>query len=415
MSCFQHSYKQVCNPIARWLTACLVIVITCTPLASAEPSKPPTVSPYVYNQLKHAEQQMAAGAFNDALITLDKILQSSGNSAYARALAQQSSGWVYYQTDQLNHAIKRFELAIALNALPTALEQHTRYNLAQMYLSAQQYDDAITTLKQWFELSPTKHAEAYFLLASTYAANHQYTHAITPARRVLELFTPPAEHHYRFLLGLYFETTQPLKATLLLENLILKFPHEKTYWLQLASLYSQQNRSQDSLAALNMAYQRELLTTSEEIVQLAQLLLHLQNPIKAAQILEQEINTGKVKSSHKNHALLASAWFNAREYQKALKPLQLAAQQSPSGDLYYRLAQAQFELEKYAAAIQHLELAQAKGPLKNPGSAHLLNAISHYQLERLDSAYRHFETALGFDSTKEQASQWLTYLRQTTR
>lgn len=380
--------------------------------AASKQQNPPTISQYIYKQLNFAQQQVDSGAPNKALLTLNKILTQASSSPYEKALAQQTSALIYYQQQKIDQAIKRFKLAIDSHALPLSAEQQTRYNLAQLYLSEQQYGASIKTLKQWFKLSKKTTGQAYLLLASAYAANHQYLKAIKPAQSAIESFTEPAESHYRFLLGLYFETENYPQAITLLEKLILKFPNNKEYWLQLASLYSQKNQEQDSLAVTEMAYQRQLLNRNEEVVRLSQLLLHLQNPHKAAQILEREMNAGNVEPSLKNHELLASAWFNAREYQKALPPLQSAAEQSSGGQIHFRLAQAQFELERYQGAIQNLKLAQKKGSLNQPGAAYLLDGIAHYQLDMPELAGRAFEKALQFDATHDQANRWIKYLKQ---
>jgi tetratricopeptide (TPR) repeat protein len=380
--------------------------------AAPKQQNPPTISQYVYKQLNSAQQQLNAGAPDKALLTLDNILTQRSSSPYEKALAQQTSGLIYYQQQKIDQAIKQFKLAIDSHALPLPAEQQSRYNLAQLYLSEQHYSASIKTMTLWFQLSEKPSGQAYLLLASAYAANHQYQEAIKPAQLAIETFSETTESHYRFLLGLYFETEDHPQATALLEKLILKFPNTKEYWLQLASLYAQNNREQDSLAIIEMAYQRLLLNRSEEIVQLSQRLLQLQNPYKAAQILEREMEAGRVEPSVKNHELLASAWFNAREYQKALAPLKSAAEQSSDGQIHFRLAQAQFELEQYRNAIKNLKLAQHKGSLKQPGAAYLLDGIAHYQLEMPELAARAFEKALQFDATHDQASRWINYLKQ---
>ncbi|MBV1916006.1 MAG: tetratricopeptide repeat protein [Pseudomonadales bacterium] len=378
----------------------------------AAKESPPTVSPYIYKQLNQAQQKIDSGAPEQALLILDKIIRQQRSSTYEKALAQQTSGLLYYQQQQIAEAIKRFTLAVNSDALPLQAAQQTRFNLAQLYLSEQQYDAAIKTINQWLALSEKPTGEVYLLLASGYSADHQYQAAIKPAELAIKLLNSPTESHYRFLLGLYFETENYDLATTLLEQLILKFPSHKEYWLQLASLYSQKHRDKDSLVITEMAYQKGLLNRDDEIVRLTQLLLHLQYPHKAARILEQEMAAGTVKSSQQNQELLATAWFNAREYQKALIPLKSAARKSTDGTLYLRLAQAQFELEQFQDAISSLNQALSKGDLKHPDTAHLLNGIAHYQLGKFKQAINEFQKASQFDRSRDQAKQWVNYLNQ---
>ena len=396
----------------KWTMVVSLSWLMAVELVMAKESQP-SISPYSYQQFNQAQQKIDSGAPEEALLILDNIIKQNRSSTYEKALAQQISGLVYYQLHQIDPAIKRFNLALKGDALPLQAAQQTRYNLAQLYLSEQQYDSAIKTINQWLALSEKPTGEIYLLLATVYSADHQYQAALEPAQLAIKLLSKPTESQYRFLLGIYFETKNYALAITLLEELILKFPGQKDYWLQLASLYSQTNRDKDSLVITEMAYQKGLLNNNDEIVRLSQLLLHLQYPHKAARILAKEIAAGTVKNSRQNQELLATAWFNAREYQKALVPLKSAAEQSTKGTLYLRLAQAQFELEQFKNAIHSLNQALSKGSLKHPDTAHLLNGIAHYQLGKFGLALSEFEKASQFDNSRDQAAEWINYLEQT--
>ena len=400
------------KPFQKWILMLSLGWLIAIEAAIAK-ENPATVSPYSYKQLNQAQQKIDSGAPEEALLILDKIIRQKRSSTYEKALAQQTSGLLYYQQQQISESIKRFTLAVNSDALPLQAAQQTRYNLAQLYLSEQQYDSAIKTINQWLALSEKPTGEIYLLLATVYSADHQYQAALEPAQLAIKLLSKPTESQYRFLLGIYFETKNYALAITLLEELILKFPGQKDYWLQLASLYSQTNRDKDSLVITEMAYQKGLLNNNDEIVRLSQLLLHLQYPHKAARILAKEIAAGTVKNSRQNQELLATAWFNAREYQKALVPLKSAAEQSTKGTLYLRLAQAQFELEQFKNAIHSLNQALSKGSLKHPDTAHLLNGIAHYQLGKFGLALSEFEKASQFDNSRDQAAEWINYLEQT--
>ena len=65
--------------------------------AAPKQQNPPTISQYVYKQLNSAQQQLNAGAPDKALLTLDNILTQRSSSPYEKALAQQTSGLIYYQ------------------------------------------------------------------------------------------------------------------------------------------------------------------------------------------------------------------------------------------------------------------------------------------------------------------------------
>jgi uncharacterized protein HemY len=107
--------------------------------------------------------------------------------------------------------------------------------------------------------------------------------------------------------------------------------------------------------------------------------------------------------------MLANSWLLAREFDRALAPLQTGAEISEKGDLYARLGQLHLEREQWADAAKALKSAIDKGDLRDEATTHLLLAISYYHQKQYQNSTRHLKTARlsETEAIRNSANQWL--------
>jgi tetratricopeptide (TPR) repeat protein len=195
---------------------------------------------------------------------------------------------------------------------------------------------------------------------------------------------------------------------------VSRFP-KKSYWIQLAAVYSELGRDLDSLAAQQLAHAQGLLTTDRELTRLAQLYLFNDLPFAAARVIQQGLDDGLVEDKSSNWRLHGDAWLAAREYEKALAPLHKAAELSDDGDLYLRLGQVYVQREEWSKAVETLGQALGKGSLKDIGNAHLLIGIANYNQKKIGAARSSFAKARDSEKTKESANRWLKHIEREQR
>ena len=170
-----------------------------------------------------------------------------------------------------------------------------------------------------------------------------------------------------------------------------------------------------ALTILDLAYVNQLLTNGDELVHLAQLHLYHQNPLRGALIIEKGLRDGNINETTSHLKLLASAWFNAKEYQKALKPLAQSAQMTGDGEIYYQLAQAYTELNLWQKTVEALQHALKDKALKNPGACYLLMGIAYSELEDYANAEQVFKHSLKDSQTHDDAERWILYIGELER
>jgi tetratricopeptide (TPR) repeat protein len=196
----------------------------------------------------------------------------------------------------------------------------------------------------------------------------------------------------------------------LLKRLVMADPSKKNYWVQLSAVNRQLERYDDSLAVLEIANMAGLLTTDSDLRPLTDLEAFVGIPYRAATNLEKFIAKGSIKSDEKAYERLAFSWIEARDYKKAVAPLQKAGEMHENGDTFVRLAEVQLQRQEWAGAADALQKALAKGGLKDTGNTQLLMGIALYSNKQPKEARNWFERAAQHDKQKTQAQAWIKHI-----
>jgi tetratricopeptide (TPR) repeat protein len=360
-----------------------------------------------FRHLNRAHKALADGDYAACRTALDKLQRDDEKlNDHERALMWQSYGYLHAAQEQYPAAVRAFERSLAGDGLPDAARRDARYNLAQLYLLQERYDDAIAMLTAWLEGADGSSPAAHFMLAMAYMQKGQSGEALPHARRAVAEAATPQESWLQLLLSLLLEQERYREALPVLEQLVARFPR-KSYWMQLSAVHSELGNYRKALGALELAYVQNMLTADRELRTLAQLYLHNEVPYKAAKVLEQGLTEGTIPGDADAWELLADAWLLARERERAQAPLERAAELSESGRVYLRLAHVYLDREEWKSARAALAAALEKGRLEDPGDVHLLLGITNASEERWDEARRAFEAAERHPKTKEAAAQWL--------
>ena len=112
---------------------------------------------------------------------------------------------------------------------------------------------------------------------------------------------------------------------------------------------------------------------------------------------------------------MSQAWYQAREDQKAIPPLQQAAKMSSDGELYVRLAQANLNLENWAEASAAVQKGIQLGGLKRNDTANIMLGMALFNQKRLEQARRAFQLAAADKRSSRAANQWIAYVDSEIR
>ena len=308
------------QPVNSRLLRVLLIAI-CTLLA-APGALAGGLSPMTHRQLTDIHEQIDKQAYDKALAELEILLVDIGNNSYEKAVVLQTLGYVQISREAYTPAAKAFEQALVLDQLPTTTQQRLRYDLAQLYLTSGKAVKAIQLLERWFADTTRADATAYALLGHAYAQNNQYAKAVPALQRAIELSEEPHADWYEALLAMHYERESWRACIPLLKDMLRLFPERQAYWSQLAGVHLALKDYTAATTALELAYRDGALKHEQDLIQLARLYLHTGMPHKAARLLEQELELGRIADNSAHQKLLARSWSSSGERDQAILALE---------------------------------------------------------------------------------------------
>ena len=152
------------------------------------------------------------------------------------------------------------------------------------------------------------------------------------------------------------------------------------------------------------------MTRSNEIVQLAQLLLGADIPVKAAKLMAEGLDSGTIESTDTNWRVLAQAWQLAQEDEKAIPAMTRAASLMDDGEMDLRLAQSYQNLAKYEECAEAARTSIRKGDLRREDQANMILGACLFELKQYSQARTAFEAAAQDNRSRTSARSWIDYV-----
>ena len=348
---------------------------------------------------------------------LDRAIAREGINEYEQAMIWQIYAFLYAEQEDYAGATVAYENAIRVSnpaeglGLPAAQITNLKYNLGQLYMVQERYQEAVNILLEWQQEAESVQPYGLILIANAYFQLEQYQTAIPVVIQAIDMEPEPKEQWYQLLLAAYLELEDYPKGGDLLEVMVGLFPTVDTYFTQLAAIYGELRRDDEAFAMWQLAYKQGFLDDERTLVRLARLLMFNDTPIEAAQVMEKGFADGLIERTDENLELLANAYFNSREYEKAIPPLTEAANASDEGELSIRLGQAHLQSDNWRLSETALEQGIDKGELDDPGNAWMLLGIAEFNGGKVSEAIGSFQRAMEFEDSRENAERWLRFVQ----
>lgn len=331
----------------------------------------------------------------------------------SKAYINNYSGNINFSRDNLNGALRDFQAILAdPEGIPEGFYNQIVYVVAQVYFSQENYSEALNYAQRWFKTQDDPSADAYMLVGQTHYMLKQYDAALpnvqSGIQKYVELGQTPKEGWLNLLSSIYRNKNDYSKMLPVVKQLVIHYP-KKDYLLTMAGVYNELNDQPKMTAMYQAMYDQNLLTPGQ-VITLAQLHMAEDNPYKTSVIMEKALNDGTAKKELKNYRIYAQALYLAREYEKALGPLEQAARLSPDGKLYNQLGQSYIALNRWAEADDALSKAINKGKLTNPGQVLISQGLARFEQKKYESAKASFNRALQYSKVATDASNWIKYV-----
>lgn len=355
--------------------------------------------------LAKATDYVNDGEDEKALPEIEKILDGKKVSPYAEAFSKQLLGRIYWDQDKETEAMAAMSRAIELDALPNNAHFALMYQLAQMQVQAEQYEDALTTLDRFKNETGAETADQIALLGNIYYRLDKFQEAADTMKRAIASTNEPKESWNQILMASLAELDQYGAAADVLKEQLAKSPNDIKLIKQLATIYVNDDKYPEAIAVLSKAQAQGLITSSEDYVQLAKLYANADKPKEAASTLKEGITKGIVKPTYDVNKLLGDVCSQAEDDPCAIEAYTLASSQSQDGNVDYQLGFMLYYAERGAEAKVALERALKKGGLRQEGEAYILLGDIESYANNDAAALAAWRKAATFPSAKVMADQ----------
>ncbi len=116
--------------------------------------------------------------YQPALRLLNNLYNPDKLTEYEQANVLNYIGFVYYNIDDTNNAIRTYERMLAIPSLEPQMAKQTTYTVAQLLTMQENYPKALSTLNKWFTLEANPAPEPYILQAQLFYNLNQYKNMI---------------------------------------------------------------------------------------------------------------------------------------------------------------------------------------------------------------------------------------------
>ncbi len=397
--------------VFAWLWSVALLGVGAPAMAGAT-----SVSTKTYKELTEIQELMATGDTNGAATRLETLLGEVEDASLDQALTLQTLGYVEMSRENFPKAIEYLKGSLATEKLPQNVVYNVGYMVAQLYAALGQFDDALVFAEGWFKQLQEPKPEQYMFMANIYAQVKRFAESAPYAEKAVAATDKPRESWYQLLTADYFELKQYDKATDSLLRMVNLWPDKGSYWEQLASVYMVQDDKSHALASLKIAFDLNVLDKESTVKSLIQLCVMRGIPEHGGRLLEAAMEKKLLPDDETYMEMLAQAWVEAREYDRAVGTYSQMGERFSSGESWMKVANIHVDATDWADA----EAAVAKA-LKYPldeddkGKAYLLLGIAKVEQGEFKSGKEALRKARTFKKTERGAANWMNYADEMKR
>ena len=195
--------------------------------------------------------------------------------------------------------------------------------------------------------------------------------------------------------------------------LIFVNPDKSTYWKQLSGVYYGGNNEDQSLAGLELAFEKGAMEKEVDFLNLSKYFLYKDLPTKAIKVLNFGFENKKIKINKKNLDLLADAYFLSKDREEGINTLIKSLDIEADSKTSYKIARFAFEAENWDMAIKYFNRAKSEKWNDVPGRIDLLTGIAYFEKDQFNDALKYMEIAINYDESKSAAEGWIQYIKQS--
>lgn len=375
------------------------------------------VSPKMAVSLKNVEQLMKQGKIVQANRVLKDVQSVPNPSAYEKNIIEHLQIALAIKQNNLDEAFIGYNRL--LKSPCTTSAEKIQIHMAQSSLAyrAHQYAKAIEYIKQYF-LAGGTNAHMTTLLIQSYFLNNNYKEALQAQQNQIDEEIKkgqlPAESQWQIMVNCQEKLGDQNGLRYSYIQLAMHYPKAE-YWAHvMASLSSSKGLTPSvKLEILNLRFNMNLMKTSDEYTEMAEVAMQANMPNFALKILSVGYKRG-ILGSDQNAARTLRLQNFIQDYIKKNQtdlPAKIETQQkAPDGDGLLMDGYDQLMAGQPQKGLELMHEALKK-PLRNHDEAMLHYAMAHLQLNQKSQAVEVLKSLHGQGVIQEIAELWLMNLQ----
>jgi tetratricopeptide (TPR) repeat protein len=371
------------------------------------------LSKNIYDKLLKIQELSTKEDYSEALKIIDEALNKDGIKDAPLAYLLQSRGFIEIAQNRYKEAINSFEKMNSLNIMSENITLNTIYNIAQLYLSLENYKEAIKNLNLWLSMTKNPKSEFYIMIAQSYSLLGDYRNSIINLSKAIELSKKLKESTpiswYELLFSNYYEIEDYKNSIKTLHTLIELRPKYRDYWLYLSQIYTLNKELDKGLSIYEQAYNLKLLRESE-ILQFIGFLLQKKIYYKGSKLLDRHLKDGTIITNEDNLKLLFGAYFSAKEYKKSIVVLNRVISLTQKSKYHLQKARIYSLIHNSNKAIESYKEALKDKNLKEYYIANLELSYLYYEKGLIDKCKESLYIAKEDKKIKKRAIKFLEQL-----
>lgn len=348
---------------AMRLIACVGLLLT-----SAVQADAPALPGDVIADLEQLQRQLQQGEHDRVAEHARSQAQrlSGGNAAdrWAGALYRQLAAGAEAGAGRSESAADQLRQARRVQEAPARQRDHWLREEARLRMAAGQTQEAVTLWLDWHERHDGS-ADDHWRLARALAELERWEEAAGWVERGLAGETAPDERRQTLAASVFQRAGRGEEALATLEA-TLGERTEPDAWRRAAALAQGLSEVERAAAIWEAGWRLGVLSGEVDLRQRIELHLIAGTPARAAEYLETALAEEALPDNLDNRRLLARAWEEARDRQRALAAWREVAQRSEKGDDWQRLALLANGWGRTELAQEAMQQAQRRGAEVDP-------------------------------------------------
>ena len=347
---------------------------------------------------------------------LDRLLaRSRGLNGNELAQVHRNYAWLAQEMGDTELAIYHLTQVLEYRAsIRYAQEEMALNNLSRLHFSIEEYGEALDFATQYIELVLAPAPNDYVFMAQIYFQLEEFEDVKYWIRLAIdtqkELQRPIKEFWYQILLAAVNTLEQWDEALEVLKVLVTDFP-SRDYWIGMAQAYAQLGQEDKATYTLEAAHTAGMLEKQTDFTNYASLIALEGAAIRATWILKEGFETEVIERSAKVLKWNGQYLGMARLYTEAIEGYEEAVELSEEGqgEIWYRIAQLNNQISRYAECVQASDMALRFGDLKKPFNVRYVKAVCEFLNEDFEASQETF-TKLRTDLRTEEDEESLKSL-----